>query len=115
MITEVNDDNFEVEVLQSEKPVLVQFSATWCGPCKAMKPIVEKFAEENVNIKVFIIDIDNSPKTSSQYYIRSIPCLVLFKNGMKLGFQGSSNLADLKTFVETTLKNEQMTINKIEK
>jgi thioredoxin 1 len=79
---EVTDANFESEVLQSEKPVLVDFWAEWCGPCRMIAPIVEEIAREyNGTLKVGKMDVDANPQVSMQFGIRSIPTLLIFKGG----------------------------------
>jgi len=81
-LTQLNDDNFSTEVLQHAQPVLVDFYATWCGPCKALEPIVEKLASEfEGKIKVGKLNIDEAPSTPSQFSVRAVPTLVLFKDG----------------------------------
>lgn len=81
-VTAATDDNFADEVLKSSKPVLVDFWAPWCGPCKAVGPIVEELAEElKERIKVMKLNVDDSQKTALNYNVRSIPTLILFKNG----------------------------------
>lgn len=78
----VTDETFEAEVLQSEIPVLVDFWAIWCGPCKAIAPIVDQLAEKYAGqAKVVKMDIDSSPQTPAKYFIRSIPTLLLIKDG----------------------------------
>ena len=78
----VNDNNFETEVLNADKPVLVDFFATWCGPCRQMLPIVEELSEEMAEkIKIVKVDVDEAPKTPENYDIQSIPTLILFKGG----------------------------------
>ena len=79
-----NDQNFEAEVLKSDVPVLVDFTATWCGPCRALAPIVEKVADEfQGKVKVGKLDIDDSPGISAKYGIRSVPTVLVFEGGAK--------------------------------
>lgn len=79
---EITDNNFSTEVLQSDKPVLVDFWAAWCGPCRMIAPIVEELAVEyDGKYKIGKMDIDNNPQTATQFGIRSIPTLLIFKNG----------------------------------
>jgi len=81
-MTQVTDDNFELEVLKSDVPVLVDFWAIWCGPCKAIAPVVEELANDYAGrLKVVKMDVDTSPQTPAKFFIRSIPTLILFKDG----------------------------------
>ena len=78
----LTEKNFEEEVLKSDKPVLVDFWATWCGPCRMLAPTIEKIAEEQEGvIKVGKIDVDDEPELAARYGIASIPTLMVFKNG----------------------------------
>ena len=80
-----NDNNFENDVLKSEKAVLVDFWAEWCGPCKAIAPALEEISQEmNSKLKVVKVNIDENPSVSQQYEIRSIPALMIFKEGKKI-------------------------------
>ena len=81
-VAHFTDDNFASEVLQSQEPVLVDFWATWCGPCRQIAPVIEELATENAGkFKVGKLNIDDSPNAAQQYKVFSIPTLVLFKNG----------------------------------
>ncbi len=81
-VFEVNDSSFEHEVLRSEQPVLVDFWAAWCGPCRALAPVVDQVAMENTGkMKVMKMDVDQNPVTPGRYGIRGIPALLLFKDG----------------------------------
>ncbi|MBO6061225.1 MAG: thioredoxin [Clostridia bacterium] len=95
----VTYENFEEEVLQAEKPVLVDFWATWCGPCRMLSPIVAQLAEENPEIKVCKVNVDNEPQLAQQFNITGIPTVLVFKNGemtnRSTGFVPKQKLLDL--------------------
>jgi thioredoxin 1 len=83
-VIDVSDANFEAEVLKSDSPVLVDFTATWCGPCKQLAPVVEKIADENVGkYKVAKVDIDDCPSVTQKYGVRGVPTVMVFKGGEK--------------------------------
>jgi len=84
MIVTVGKNNFQQEVMESEKPVLLDFWATWCGPCRMIAPIVEEIAQEREDIKVCKIDVDTQPELASQFKIMSIPTLVVMDKGEKV-------------------------------
>lgn len=98
-IKRVTSLNFEEEVLNSDKTVLIDFYADWCGPCKAYSPIVEAFAAENENIKVVKVNVDDSEDLAIKYNAMSIPTTVVIKNGKEVnravGIISKNNLAEL--------------------
>lgn len=101
-IVHVDDNNFEAEVLNSNCPVLVDFGASWCGPCQRQLPIVEKFATLTEGVKVVKIDIDDAPNAASKFGIRGVPTLMLFNDGKSLGSKvGLTSLAEINNFVLT--------------
>ncbi|MCW8809451.1 MAG: thioredoxin [Ignavibacteriaceae bacterium] len=81
-LVEITDDNFETEVINSDKPVLIDFWAVWCGPCKLIAPIVEELSTEyDGKVKIGKLDVDSNQQTSIKFGVRSIPTLLLFKDG----------------------------------
>jgi thioredoxin 1 len=104
-ITHVSDDKFEEQVLKSETPVLVDFWAEWCGPCKMIAPMLEELATEfEGRLDIAKVDVDQNQKTSTQFGIRSIPTLILFKNGIVEAQQvGGASKRQLTDFLESNL------------
>lgn len=95
----ITKDNFEAEVINSQKTVLIDFWATWCGPCRMIAPIVEQIAEENEDIKVGKINVDEEPELASAFRIESIPTLIVVKNGevvnMAVGYKQKDEILAL--------------------
>ena len=84
-VLELTMENFEQEVLQSDKPVLIDFWATWCGPCRMMGPVVDEFAEETPTVKVGKVNVDDQPQLAAAFGIESIPTLIAIKDGKAIG------------------------------
>ena len=104
-VTEVGDDTFEAEVLRSAVPVLVDFWAPWCGPCKMIAPILEELnGELGDQLTIAKVNVDDNPETASAYGIMSIPTLKLFKDGKEVGSAvGLRPLQELKALIEPHL------------
>ena len=102
---QLNEQTFTQDVLQSSTPVLVDYWAEWCGPCRAIAPVVENIAEKYAGkLKVGKLNVDQNPDITAQYNIRSIPTLILFKNGQPAAMQvGSVSATQLSAFVEQHL------------
>jgi thioredoxin 1 len=94
-VLEFTDNNFEEEVLKSDKTVLIDFYADWCGPCKMMSPIIDEIAEENSEVKVGKVNVDDNMEVAEKYQIMSIPTILVVKNG-----------SVTKQFVGVTSKSE---------
>jgi len=105
LVSYVNDGNFDAEVLNSETPVLVDFTATWCGPCKALAPKLDAIASEyEGQARVVKVDIDQSRKIAMSYNVRSVPTLLMFKSGNVTGQEiGNVDKSKLSKLVETAL------------
>lgn len=101
-IKHLDDTNFEEEVLASKQTVIVEFGATWCGPCQRQAPILEKFATENASVKICAIDIDDAPTVTAKLGIRSVPTLLVFEGGKQTGMK--VGLTSLREVGELLLK-----------
>jgi len=108
-LLEIDDSSFEAQVLQADKPVLVDFWAPWCGPCKAIGPMVEKLAESYGDQIVFAkCNADDSQETAAKYGIKSIPTLLFFKDGSVFDkIVGMTNQAKIKEVLEKLLAGKQ--------
>ena len=104
-IVHVSDEAFESDVLNADQPVLVDYWAEWCGPCKMIAPVLEEIAEEYAGkVKIAKLNIDENPQTPQKFNIRSIPTLLLFNGGSVAAQQvGAVNKAQLKSFLDQHL------------
>ena len=106
-VLHIDDNTFESEVIKSDKPVLVDFSAEWCGPCQRMGPILEQFANINSDrVKVCKIDIDESPVTGAKFGIRSIPTIMLFVDEKPVQTKVGMHTVDMLETILTTSLNK---------
>lgn len=107
LITAVSDENFDAEVINSDKPVLVDFWAEWCGPCKMIMPLLEEIAEPfKDKVKIVKLNIDDNPETPPKYGIRGIPTLMIFKNGnLDATKVGALTKSQLTEFIKNSLEN----------
>ena len=95
----ITEDNFEDEVLNSELPVLVDFWATWCGPCKMLSPVISEIAKEQTDIKVGKINVDEQPELANAFQVMSIPTVIMFKDGkaakVSVGYRPKNQLEEI--------------------
>src|SRR5262245_26598777 len=101
-VSKVSDSDFESEVLKSDKPVVVDFWAEWCGPCRMIAPALEEIAGTNGKVKIVKLNVDENPQTAAKYGIMSIPTLMMFKNGELASRQvGAAPKAKLEQWINS--------------
>ncbi|MCI8563493.1 MAG: thioredoxin [Lachnospiraceae bacterium] len=101
-VMHVTKENFETEVLQSEKPVLVDFWAGWCGPCKMVAPVLEEIADEVADVKITKVNVDEQPELAQKFQVMSIPTMVLIKEGKVVDTTvGAQPKEDLVRFIHS--------------
>lgn len=98
MLKHINEDNFKTEVLEAERVTLVDFFATWCGPCQMLAPVLEKISNSRANFDIAKIDIDQLPDLAVEYGVEVVPTMVIFKNGKVMnkfeGFKSESEIVE---------------------
>ena len=104
-IQQISDATFEEDVVKARRPVLIDFWAEWCGPCKAIAPMLNELAQEyRDKVTIVKLNVDENPKTSQRFNVRSIPTLILFKNGQVEGQKvGAPRKSDLVAFLDSKL------------
>jgi thioredoxin 1 len=99
MLITITDQDFEEKVLKSEKPILLDFFAVWCGPCKLAEPVLEELSSQHSDVVFAKLDVDQSPQTAQKFGVMSIPTTILFRNGQEVGrtagFAGKKPYEDL--------------------
>ena len=99
MVKHINDQDFNTEVIEASEVVVVDFWATWCGPCKMIAPVIEELANEMENVKFVKVDVDKNPGSAGKYQIQSIPTLLIFKDGKVVDFSAEQGEEALKNLL----------------
>lgn len=103
-VLKLTNDNFETEVLKSEKPVFIDFYADWCGPCKMVSPIVDEIADERDDVKICKVNVDDAPEIAAMFGVQSIPTLVVMKDAKVAGAtMGAMPKAELVRFIDESI------------
>ena len=103
-VKNITDSDFESEVLKSDNPVLIDFWAEWCGPCKVLGPVIDEVSSEISEVKFTKLNIDENPETAPKYGIRGIPTMLMFKDGeLKSTKVGATTKSNLKSWIEENL------------
>ena len=101
----IDNDNFQKEVLESDKPVLVDFWAPWCSPCRMLGPVISEIAEEHPEIKICLHDVEQATDAAEKLNVKSIPCVIIMKDGSEIARRnGAMSARQLNDFIEKNLE-----------
>lgn len=101
MVAHINEEVFESKVLNSNKITVVDFFATWCGPCKMLSPVIDELSEQNENVDFYKVNVDENPQLAQTYDVNTIPNVLIFKNGERIANSiGYKSLAQMQEFID---------------